>query len=323
MKSRIVSSALLFTSFGLLTINACQCVDDTGFSGITDPPPPPDAGTPPPPPKYPLKSGDILEFNGVGGRTEPCDVEGRCERTMKASYTIQDIYLDERTNTWNVDAEFLYELTVGYIESGVISQLFVSKVAPFSDLTEGGATSGAADFYANQAPTDAMTANDFPFFHFEPEYATQDDSAYRMAANDFQTRILELDPDADIENQAAGAKFQAFFKDELGANPMLHKVRVDLHPFGFVCGWDERLIPWTEGMPRNEGAFAQAGGIPLAAVFPGQVKLVRDDTRYICSCFTKMCKQATDQSVCLDPADPDADPLPCACLGDSPADSCP
>lgn len=323
MIARNVSTALFCTTLGLLPFSGCQCIDDTGFSGITDPPPEPQPEPPPPPPKYPLKSGDVLEFNGVGGRTEPCETEGRCERTMKSSYTIQDVYLDETSNTWTVDAEFLFELTVGYIESGAISRLFVSRVAPFADIEEGGSLAGAADFRADGAPTDGITANQFPFFHFEPEYATKEDSAFRVAAAAFQTRILEIDPDADIDNQAAGAKFQAYFKDELGVNPMLHKLRVDLHPFGFVCGWDERLIPWMDGMPRNEGAFAQASGIPMAAVFPGQIKLVRDDTRYTCSCFTKKCKQTTDQNVCLNPKDPDAAPLPCVCLDDPTAEGCP
>lgn len=311
MRSSPVRFAALAVTLAMVSIGGCQCLDDTGFFGLPDggsdagPPPPP------PPPVFPLKSGDVVVFNGVGGRTEPCDIEGRCERTMKATYTINDVVLDEATNRWTVDADFLYEMTIAYIEAGVISQLFLSHVGPFADIDEGGAQNGNADFNADGAPTDALIANDFPFFHFEQEYATREDSAYRVAAGDFTTRIQELDPDAEIENQAAEAKFEAYFKDELGVNPMLHKLRVDLHPFGFICAWDERLIPWQDGMARNEGAFAAAGGIPLAAVFPGGIDLVRDDVRYRCSCFTKQCRQTTDQSICLDPADPDAAPGPC------------
>lgn len=307
----------------ILPFSACQCIEEIGFSGIPDAGV--DAGPPPapPPPRYPLKSGDQLILNGVGGRTQPCDVEGGCERTLRASYTVDDVYLDELSNTWTISADFSYEMTVSRIEAGVMSQLFISNVAPYEDIDQGGVLNGAADFDANAAPTDALTANGFPFFHFEPEYATREDSAYRSAALAFQNRILELDPDAEIENQAADAKFEAYFKDSLGVSPMLHKVRVDLHPFGFVCAWDERLIPWTEGMPRNEGAFASGSGIPLAAVFPGQVQLVREDTRYLCSCFTKQCRASNDQQTCLDPADPDAAPKPCACLGSMPPDTCP
>lgn len=323
MTSSFVRPALLTTTLGLVVLSGCQCLDDTGFNFLPDagvdagPPPPP------PPPVFPLKADDIVVFNGVGGRVEPCDIEGRCERTLVATFEIGDVTLDPNINRWTVEADFTYEMTVGYIASGAISQLFLSRAAPFADLEEGGAESGTADFNADGAPTDALVANDFPFFHFESAYATREDSAYRTAAAAFQERILELDPEAELENQAADAKLEAYFKDPLGANPMLHKVRVELHPFGFICGWDERLIPWSEGMPRAEGAFSQASGIPLAAVFPGQVRLDRDGESYNCSCFTKQCRQRSNQSVCLDPEDPDAEPLPCECLGESPPETCP
>lgn len=311
---QIVAFRNLSSSLGL-ALAMCfvaGCADDLDFSGLTDPPPPDVPPPPPPPPVFPLKAGDQVIYTGIGGRTEPCSgSEGQCDRVIRATYDIRGATLDEETNRWTLDAGYTYEMQTAFISASEIGALFLSKAAPFGDLQEGGSQSGEGVFRADGAPTDTMIANDFPFFHFETEYATEEGSAYRAAAASFQTRILEIDPAASLENQAAEAKLEAYFKDERGPTPMLHKVRVDLHPFGFICGWDERLTTWNESMDRSEGDFAGAT-IPVAAIFPGQVQLLRDDVRYQCSCFTKLCKNGNgDAATCLDPSDPDAPPGPC------------
>lgn len=314
MKNHLRSSLRLLCVLALMPVSGCACVDDNDFFGF-----PEDGGFDagpgdPPPPVFPLKEGDELRFPALGGRTEPCaGAEGSCERTMSATYVINDVFLDDQTNRWNVDATFLYELPVANIEAAAMGQLFLSGAAPFGQLDQGASDSDDAVFVADGAPTDGLREDRFPFFHFEPEYATTEGSAYQVASGEFTTRILEIDPDANIENQAAEAKIEAYFRDDLGVNTYLHKIRVDYHPFGFICGWEERLVTWDDSMNRLEGDFA-GQTIPLAAVWVDPVQLLRDDVRYNCTCGSKTCYDRQDQSTCLDPSDPDAEPLPCADL---------
>lgn len=289
----------------------CLCVGDENFFQRPDGGPPDAGPVEPPPPVFPLKAGDELVFPGVGGRAEDCGAsEGGCDRALRATYVVKKVTLDEESNTWTVNADYTYESTATAVEVAAIGQLFLAGVAPFADIDAGGAESGNADFRTRAAPTDGINANGFPFFHFEESYANRDDSAFRQAASEFTERILELDADANIENQAAEAKIEAYFKDELGANPFLHKIRVDYHPFGFMCGWDERLATWQDGMQRSDNAFTGTT-TPLAAIFASPVELIRSDVRYRCSCSTRQCVQRDDPSICLDPSDPDAEPAPC------------
>ncbi len=299
-------------------VPGCLCVGDERFFFQ------PDAGLPdagpeePPPPVFPLKAGDELVFPGIGGRAEGCGgAEGSCDRAVRATYVVKQVSLDKASNTWTVNADYTYESTASAVDAAAIGQLFFSGVAPFADIDAGGAESGNADFRTRDAPTDAVTPNGFPFFHFEQEYANRDDSAYRQASDDFMERILELDPEANIENQAAEGKIEAYFKDELGVNAMLHKIRVDYHPFGFMCDWQERFTTWQDTFQRTDNDFTGTQ-TPLATIFAPPVELLRGDVRYRCSCSTRQCVKRDDSSLCLDPSDPDADPLPCECLGSNP-----
>lgn len=307
---------LLFRTLSVLALVAipvvpgCLCAGDERFFGF------PDAGTdageePPPPPIFPLKAGDELIFPGISTRAEGCGAaEGGCDRVLKATYTIKKVKLDEATNTWSVEADYLYEGMASAVEATAINRLFMANLAPFPEIEEGGSKSGTATFHTRAAPTDEINPNGFPFFHFEMSYANREDSAYRQAAEAFADRIIDLDPEANIGSQAAEAKIEAFFKNELGPTPMLHKIRVDYHNFGFVCAWDERLTFWEDGMQRNDNAFVGTQ-TPLAGTLIAPIQLVRDDQRFVCSCLTQRCTLRNDTSKCLDPSDPDAPPGAC------------
>jgi len=283
--------------------------DDGTYVGVPQPEPE-DAGEPEPdipePPVFPLKEGDYLTFPAIGGRIEPCPQgEGFCDRAVRASYEINGVELNEETNRWEVDANYFYELTSAAIETSAIAQLFAKNVAPFDSLTEGGADDGTAVFVGDAAPTDQMTENDFPFFHFEQEYATREDSSYAAAQAEFMERVRQIDAEAEFSNQPAERQLQTYFVDNLGPSPFMHKVQVRYHPFGFVCNWEERLINYTDGMARNESSFAGAT-IPMAAIWSDPIRLTRDNVEYRCSCFTGTCRDG--QGNCLSPADPDAAP---------------
>lgn len=293
-----------------LALGLAAC-DEGGFNPIpqvdSGPEPEEDAGVPPPPPVYPLKAGDLVEVPVVGARIEPCPLgEGFCDRAISASYDITDVSLDEETNTWTVEAHYFYEMQKADTSYESIQRLFYSEVAPFGDLMAAQTSEdGDATFTTRGAPTDDMRANGFPFFHFEPEYANRPDSAFAQAADAFALRIRSIDPDANIDTQAAASRIRGYFKDTLGDPTYLHKVEVTYHPMGFLCGWDELLIGWQDTFTRTQGDFAGAD-IPVAASF-NTIRVVRDGVRFNCSCFTMKCTGTVDnQSVCLDPTDPEA-----------------
>lgn len=289
----------------------CLCVGDENFFNFPDGGQPDAGPAEPPPPVFPLKAGDEVVFPGIVGRADGCGAsEGGCDRALRATFIVKNVTLDQGSNTWTVNADYTYESTSTAVEAAAIGRLFLSRVAPFADIDEGGADTGNADFRTRDAPTDTINPNGFPFFHFEASYANRKDSAYSQASDEFTERITELDPEANIENQAAESKIEAFFKDELGSSAMLHKIRVDYHPFGFMCGWDERLALWEDGMQRTDDAFAGTA-TPLAGILISPVELIRGDVRYRCSCETQRCVQRDDSSICLDPSDPDAAPAPC------------
>lgn len=308
MLRHLPCSALLLVT----TVSGCQCIDPETFGNIRDAgkvvePPAPD------PPVFPLKQGDVLVFPGVGGRTSGgCGAaEGGCERTLRATYTIDSVTIDSETNRWTVNADYIYEMQTANIEEGEIGPLFLYNAADFS-LEAAQATNGTAAFNTDGAPTEELTPNDVPFFHYETAYAGLEGSAFKHAAAEFTDRIKALDPDANIDAAPASAALEAYFKDDRTQPTMLHKMRVDFHPFGFMCQWDERLIPWQDDMQRNETDFngVTAG---LTAVFASPIRLVRGSDTFICNCSTlgKLCKLQTDMTQCLDPADPDAAPSAC------------
>ena len=323
--TRIVRTFLLAALLLSMTLSACQCdvggVNEIPDAGFDAGPPEPDAGVPPPPPIFPLKPGDVVEVPVIGARTEPCDgIAGDCDRVINASYTIVEdgdggVMLDDDSGRWRVRAEFLYTLVKASTTYEAISRLFVSKLAPFDVLMDENANqAGTGTFRTDAANTDEATANDFPFFHYEVEYANRPESAYKAAAGKFSARIRAIDPQAEIEAQPASAVLAAVFRDELGANVYLHQVEVQFHPFGIMCGYIEQVIPWTDGMARSTDEF-DGKTPPIAASFQS-IRVVRDGQRYTCSCFDNLCKAFVDgETVCLDPTDPDRPATTDACSG--------
>ena len=299
-----------------IAIGGCQCVPDIGFVPRLDDAGP-DVPPPPPPPIFPLKDGDILSFPAVQGRTEPCTPEGACQRAVTMTFTINDAEVNSSTGFFEIDADFLYQVPdtgESTVPANNLSQLFTVTRVPF-ELATGASSADTATFTTDAPPIAGLQENDFPFFHFETEYATQPGSPYQNASGEFRDFILDLDPEANIENQAAEGKFEAYFRDDRGGGaPMLHYIRVDLHPFGFVCGFNELLVPFVDGSQRNQSSIDAAGTPPLAGSMSVPIRLTRDDTRYICSCGnlnSRFCRSLDDQTQCLDPGNPDAAPSDC------------
>lgn len=314
MRVHVLLTAGLLLS---LAVSGCQCINDDNFTKLKDAGfDEPDAG--PPPPIFPLKAGDVLTYPVVGGRTATCDgggEAGNCDRVIKATYIIKDVAIDD-DNRWDVTADVLYEGQAEVIPAAALARLALENAADFAAVTRANSVAAEdAAFTTDQAPvlTNDYRANNFPFFQASNEIDDGDNGeVFEQGAAEFEASVEAVDADAEVETQVAVGKLEAYFKDNVGGEVSLHKLLVEIHPMGFICGWDEILIPFVEGTTaRSQASFNGVNNPPLTASFI-QPTLLRDNVTYQCSCFARTCRNAAS-GTCLDPTDPDAVPSAAAC----------
>jgi hypothetical protein len=312
MRRNVILFAALSTGFA---VAGCDClvIDDNNFTQLRDAGfPPTDAG--PPPPVFPLKAGDQLTIPQFGGRVDTCDgggTEGACDRNVKADFLIVDVKRNA-SQRWEITADVVYTGLVDTIPATALTRLALENAAEFGSINVSSSVSARSAVFTTDVPAGlepaAFGPNNFPFFQGENDLNDGDDgSVFNEAAAEFTDAIRGLDPQAEVETQLGAGKFEAFFKDELSGPVSLHKLAVQVHPMGFVCGWDEALIPYSEGMTRGQSSFQNVANPPLTASF-FQPRLTRDSVTYQCSCFSLTCRNGTQ---CLDPTDPDAPPGEC------------
>jgi hypothetical protein len=305
--SVLLSAALL----GSMSVVGCQCIDETNLNNLPEKEEEEEEEEPPPP-VFPLKEGDSLLMVPIGGRTDE-DANGGSDFAARITWQVNSVALND-DNRWEVTADALYEQAgVPAIPATAISRLALENVADFPALENGSITARDAIFRTDRAPSvdSGYRPNHFPFFQGGLDGNDGDDGeVFNAGAAEFREAMLALDAEAEVDTQISVGKMEAFFRDDLNGPPMLHKLSVQVHPFGFMCGWDEVLIPFTEGMPRSQAPFGTVTIPPLAAINFGIPQLIRDGVSYSCSCFAGTCRSAANNT-CLDPVDPDAAPGPC------------
>ncbi len=317
---RAIHTALTVALLGTVAVGGCQCITDPGLGKIPDEP---DAGfdVVEVPPVFPLRAGDRLVISPIGGRTNE-DPGGGAQIAGKITFDIKAVTLNA-DKRWTIGTDVLYEPNgPATITAAAISRLALENIAPFAQIEAGASESAiGAVFTTDVAPaldTVNYKPNNFPFFQGGLEGNDGDDgTVFNEAATAFRETILALDAEADVVTQLASGKFEAYFRDDLGGPPALHHLSATVHPMGFLCGWDEALVPFVEGSARNSASFA-LGGIPtVAAITFGAPSLTRDNVKYTCLCGIDgggVCRNRPDGGgapTCLDPTDPEAAPGPC------------
>lgn len=299
-----------FSLVVLFAVSGCQCnLDDNTLDNI------PDGGTPvddagPAPPVFPLKAGDQLKYTGLGGRTVSCDgaAAGGCQRSLNATYIVRDTVF--RDNRWTIVADVVYEGTDDTIEAAALAPLILENGAPFAQVTVGSPNAAeGAEFRTDEPATPALTENGFPFFQAESGVA----EVFETAGIEFCQTYVDADELANCESQIGARKMEVYFKDEqAGGSAKLHKVSAEYHQFGFVCGWDEGVIPFVDdaSTPREQSSFGNnPAEVDLVAQFPAPPKVTRGGVEFTCSCFSQACRNAASNT-CLQ-LDPDADATTC------------
>lgn len=312
MRRNVIFAALLAGAFA---VSGCQCINDDNFTALRDAGfPPTDAG--PPPPVFPLKVGDQLTVPQFGGNVDTCDggaSEGDCDRNVKADFLLTAVERND-LGRWEITADVVYTGLKDVIPATAIARLALENAAEFDAISETSSVNARGALFTTDVPValsrDAFGPNNFPFFQGENGTDGSDDgddgTVFNEAAAEFTDGIRGFDADAEVETQIASGKMEAYFKDS--ENPVsLHKLLIQVHPMGFICGWDEALIPYADGMQRSEAAFQNVTKPLKASFFPPT--LTRDSVTYQCSCFNRTCKN--NDNLCLDPTNPDAPPGPC------------
>lgn len=309
---RVLHTALTAALLGTFAASGCQCITDTGIGVIPDEP---DAGLDEEivPPVFPLKAGDELELLPFGGRTDD-DVNGGSDFAVQANFVINSVALNA-DKRWEVNADVLYEVAgTPTVTAAAISRLALENAAPFAAVEANSSNSAlGAIFTTDVAPAldgANFKSNNFPFFQGGVEGNDGDDGeVFNEAAAEFRETFLALDEEAQVDTQISVGKFEVYFRDDLGGPPMLHNIKAEVHPMGFMCGWTEVLVPFVEGSGRNQAAIQAGGTAPLSGIFAGSPRLTRDDVTYTCSCFSGQCRSSDNK--CLDPLKPDAEPATC------------
>jgi hypothetical protein len=279
------------------------------------------------PPVFPLKAGDIITYSQIGGRVSECEAGGgdvgNCDVVMKATYNIKAVERDANER-WQITADVIYEPLKYAIKQPAIAQLVLENVGPFAQIGENESVTASDAVFTTDKPalhTNAFTSNNFPFFQMavvEGDTVISDPSVFNEAAAAFNANFAGLDADANIQTQVAAGKMEAYFKDELSGAARMHKVIAQYVPMGIVCGWDEKLIPFVEGMQRDEADFTGGGNDnpPLVGSFFAP-KITRDNEEYQCRCFLNSAGGQSGGSCrsmegkCLSAANPDAEPADC------------
>ena len=304
-----------FLTAGLLlatVTSGCQCIDDNNVNFTPDPEPKPKPD-PVIPPVFPLKAGDTLVLQPIGGRTDASDI-GDSDFAIKGTWNIKSVDVNDDDH-WAITSDVIYELSGTPSETATsISRLALENVADFPAIESGGSVVAESAIFTTDVPPflDAnYKPNNFPFFQGGLEGNDGDDGeVFNNAAADFREFFTGLDADADVETQISQGKMEVFFRDDVGGPAMLHKILIQVHPMGFICGWDEGLIPFVEGAPRSQSAFNGVDDPPLVAINFASPTLTRDGVSYTCSCFAGTCRNS-QSNTCLDPTDPDAAPGEC------------
>ena len=106
---------------------------------------------------------------------------------------------------------------------------------------------------------------------------------------------------------------EAYYRDDTSGGAKLHHVRSESHNMGFICGWDEGLIPFIDAAttPRDQSSFGPADTPELAAIFVAPVKLTREGVTYNCSCFSQKCQAGSGAGATCLSTDPNTPPGPC------------
>ncbi len=259
-------------------------------------------------PSFPLLAGDVLRYPALGGRTQDdCPghrVPGDCRRTLSAELDVDGVRLDASLGRWFVNAHAeLVDNDDDLVDAAALAPLVLAHALPFSSTRVDAPTELApTDFATDAAPTDALSPTGFPFFD-----ADVNRGVLAVAGERFCDRFRALDAGAACRVIAAEQSLEVVFEDDAARDaPRLHRLRVGYHQMGFVCAWEEALVPFVDGMPRDASAFYPPESPELEATFL-EPTLTRGGVSYHCSCATQVCSAG---ATCLS-ADPARPPGPC------------
>jgi hypothetical protein len=120
-----------------------------------------------------------------------------------------------------------------------------SQIAPFR---------GEKSFRTNVAMLPRSSKTPFPW--------ALDLSKWQGVSQEFVDRVLEIDPDADIQRPEGGAYMKALMNYDLNGVATRHEIEILYHERGYLCKFDEELgapAPGSDSQIRN----GETGGMNI------------------------------------------------------------
>ncbi|MBN2361733.1 MAG: IPT/TIG domain-containing protein [Deltaproteobacteria bacterium] len=213
-----------------------------------------------PPPEYKLKPGDEVGMGKTnitfcpsstcsGNETEVAWMSSWFILTPEENGNEDPVYISETTGQWEVKARYYHKVTNIKDAQGPPSSLFSNSwLAAFGpwDQPEDSVDDGVGTFTTSEPPIPTGSSS-YPFF---------DMANWDAADAKFTEYVKAIDPEANIKNQQASRRLEAWYVDS--EDNKEHHVWIIFHSVGIVCSVDEEMIDAPASPLREQGDFTAA-----------------------------------------------------------------
>lgn len=211
-----------------------------------------------PPPEYKLKPGDEIGFTKTnitycpsstcsGNETEVAWNSAWIILTPAENNNEDPVYISEETGQWEVRANYFHRVSNVKNAQGEPSTLFgdtwLAAFGPY-DEPQDAVDSGLGTFTTSEPPIPTGSSS-YPFFDMEN---------WDSAQAKFSDYVKAIDAQANIKNQQASRRMEAWFVDTQ-ANKERH-VWIIFHSVGMVCSVDEEMIDIPASPARDQTDFS-------------------------------------------------------------------
>jgi len=145
-------------------------------------------------------------------------------------------------NVYNLRAMSDYSMSVEHPAPPNLGSSWLYNLAPWNE-SQIAPFAGEKSFRTNVAMLPRSSKTPFPW--------ALDLSKWDVVSQEFVDRILEVDPDADIQRPEGGAYMKALMNYDLNGVATRHTVEVLYHERGYLCKFNEELGAPAPGSDRR------------------------------------------------------------------------
>jgi len=229
-----------------------------------------------PPPEYKLKPGDEVGIGKTnitfcpsstcsGNETEVAWISAWIILTAAENNNEDPVYISPDTGQWELKANYFHRVSNVKNAQGEPSTLFSNSwLAAFGpwDQPQDSVDSGVGTFTTSEPPIPTGSSS-YPFF---------DLANWDAAQAKFSDYIKAIDANANIKNQQASRRMEAWFVDQQAAKE--RHVWIIFHSVGMVCSVDEEMVDIPASPMHDQSDFSGVIITPKANASFGYVTRV-------------------------------------------------